>query len=138
MKIPSRTSLLFRIALPERAGPFPSGRPAVNVTLYRSSAEAATEESKPSTEGGEGADHRVEGGKGKGNLDLRCRPNSELAIASSNAGVYMESRGGATTARFEADPGEYVAVPSTFAPHETAFVLTLYSAPALPELERVR
>ncbi|CAN0237429.1 unnamed protein product, partial [Hapterophycus canaliculatus] len=60
-------------------------------------------------------------------LDPRCKPNSTLALASSNGGVYMDSSAGAVTETVELEPGEYVVVVSSFSPQEAEFVLTVYS-----------
>lgn len=105
----------------------------MNVTLFPTASEAGDKASSTGEADG-GAGHPVRGGV---SLDLQCRPNSDLALASSNAGVYMDAGGGAATNSVEIEPGEYIAVPSTFSPQEAAFVLTVYSAPPISEVKRV-
>ncbi|CAN0401081.1 unnamed protein product, partial [Scytosiphon promiscuus] len=60
-------------------------------------------------------------------LDPRCKPNSTLAVASSNGGVYMDSSAGAVTETVEVEAGEYIAVVSSFSPQEADFAMTIYS-----------
>lgn len=126
------TSVLLRIAIPESAGPFPSGRPAVNVALFPLGMQGGGED--PSLRGVGGFGYPVGGGI---TLDPRCKPTSSFAVASSNSGVYMDAIGGAATGIAELDPGEFVAVASSFSPQEVNFVLTVFSSPGLQEVCRL-
>lgn len=81
--------------------------------------------------------HNQHATRGRIALNPRCTPNSALALASSNGGVYMDSSAGAVTETVEVEAGEYVAVVSTFSPQEADFVVTVYSTPALARVQRM-
>lgn len=133
LAVPSRTTLLLRVAVPENSGPLPGGRPAVNVTLFPTTRETTAA-------GGGGDDDDTPHGApppGRITLDPRCKPTSASALASSNGGVYMDSSAGAVTKTVEVEAGEYVAVVSSFSPQEADFVVTIYSTPALARVQRM-
>ncbi|CAM9614233.1 unnamed protein product [Discosporangium mesarthrocarpum] len=137
LTISNRTALLMRLALPENAGPFPSGRPALNVSVYRTSSTHP-----PPSMGGWGLGRSnsagsIGGGWSSGklmDLDPRCKPTSSLAVATSNEAVYTDCLCGTATKKVDLDPGGYVVVVSTFQPLETSFLLTVYSSPRVDEL----
>lgn len=124
LAVTTRARVVLRIAVPETAGPFPTGRPAVNVTLFPTATDGADQATTPAQ-----VDQIT--------LDPRCKPTSSLALASSNKGVYIVSDSGAATEAVEVDPGEYVALVSAFSPQEADFVLTVYSAPACGKVRRL-
>eukprot|EP00752_Nemacystus_decipiens_P002304 g2180.t1 len=146
--LPSRTTLLLRVAVPENSAAPPGGRPAVNVTLFPTARGAGA------TGGGGGGDddtpygappEATAGGpggarnhhQGRITLDPRSKPTSTSVVATSNGGVYMDSSAGAVTETVDVEAGEYVAVVSSFEPQEAEFVLTVYSSPALARVQRM-
>ncbi|CAN0179771.1 unnamed protein product [Ectocarpus sp. 6 AP-2014] len=131
--VPSRASILLRIVIPENAGPFPEGRPAVNITLFPTTREGGSESTAGPPED-TGGMHR---GVGRISLNPKCQPTSNLAIASSNGGVYLDSSAGAVTESVEVKAGEYVAVVSSFRPQEADYQITIYTTPALARVQRI-
>ncbi|CAM9123398.1 unnamed protein product [Ectocarpus sp. 12 AP-2014] len=131
--VPSRTSILLRVVIPENAGPFPEGRPAVNITLFPSTREGGGY-GTPGPPEDTGGTHL---GVGKISLNPKCQPTSNLAIASSNGGVYMDSSAGGVTESVEVEAGEYVAVVSSFRPQEADYEITIYTTPALARVQRI-
>lgn len=140
--LPSRTTLLLRVAVPENSGALPGGRPAVNVTLFPTTRGATggaggdddTPHAPPPEATGAGGAHHHQG---RITLDPRSKPTSSSVLATSNGGVYMDSSAGAVTEKVEVEAGEYVAVVSSFSPQEADFVLTVYSSPALARVQRM-
>lgn len=130
VSVGTRTSLLLRICIPETSGISPRERPAVNVTLFAAGVSSTGQEDPQSTEGGLTPPNRLA-------LDPRCTPHSDLALASSCSGVYMNAGAGSATQLVTVDPGEYIALASAFSTQEADFVLTMYSAPAVPKLKRL-
>lgn len=112
----------------------------MNVTLYPTGIQhqggGANSSTPEGTEEGDGTQtgHPIGGGI---TVDPRCKPTSPMAVASSSAGVYMESLGGAVSSVVQVEPGEYVAFVSSFSPQEADFLLTVFSAPALPDVQRL-
>ena len=119
----------MRVAIPDNAGPFPSGRPALNVSLFRAGSEAGGEEAMGSPAPNVPGDTSV--------LNPRWKPTSSLAVASSNKGVYLDSSGGCVTDAVEIAAGDYVAIVSSYSPQEADYVLTVYSGPETAKVQRM-
>ena len=58
-----------------------------------------------------------------------CAIAVERAVATSNGGVYTNTKGGVTIALTRFSPGSYFVVPSTFDPTRAGFQLTIFSDP---------
>ena len=54
----------------------------------------------------------------------------ERAVATSNGGVYTNTKGGVTIPLTRVSPGSYFVVPSTFDPRHSGYQLTIYCDPA--------
>lgn len=120
----------MRIAIPEKAGPFPSGRPAINVSLFALNSEGGGDETVPSPAG-------IAPGSTAVPLNPLWKPTSSLAIASSNKGIYMDASGGVASTPVVLGAGQYVAIVSTYTPQEVDYALTVYSGPESVQLQRM-
>ncbi|CAB1115974.1 unnamed protein product [Ectocarpus sp. CCAP 1310/34] len=67
----------------ENAGPFPEGRPAVNIALFPTTREGGADGTAGPPEDTGGMHLR---GVGRISLNPKCQPTCNLAIASSNGG----------------------------------------------------
>lgn len=129
LSVTASTTILMRIAIPEKAGPFPSGRPAINVSLFAVSSEGGGDETVPSP-AAVASDSTT-----TLPLDPLWKPTSSLA--STNKGIYMDASGGVASTPVVLGAGKYVVIVSTYTPQEVDYALTVYSGPESVQLQRM-
>lgn len=119
----------MRIAIPEKAGPFPSGRPAINASLFAVKSEGGGDETVPSP---------ASVASDSTTLPLDPLWKSTSGLASSNKGIYTDASGGVASTPVVLGAGQYVVIVSTYTPQEADYALMVYSGPESVQLQRMQ